>query len=83
MLVSTPSPGTPVLTTTLRAMVLSVGLLGAVASLAVPASAAPDAGKAAPGFTLNGVEGKVYTLDELKGKQGVVLAWFPKPFTPG
>jgi thioredoxin-dependent peroxiredoxin len=41
------------------------------------------AGDAAPAFRLVDAEGKEYTLDQFKGKQGVVLAWFPRAFTPG
>lgn len=41
------------------------------------------AGDVAPDFTLPGSDGKSYTLSRLKGKQVVVLAWFPKAFTGG
>ena len=37
----------------------------------------------APNFTLPGSDGKTYTLSSYRGKQAVVLAWFPKAFTPG
>lgn len=40
-------------------------------------------GSPAPGFSLQGSDGKSYTLAEFVGKEGVVLAWFPKAFTPG
>jgi len=40
-------------------------------------------GDAAPDFTLPGSDGKTYTLADYRGKQAVVLAWFPKAFTPG
>jgi peroxiredoxin Q/BCP len=39
-------------------------------------------GDAAPGFKLQGSDGKTYSLADLKGKT-VVLAWFPKAFTAG
>ena len=39
-------------------------------------------GDAAPDFTLQGSDGKTYSLSQLKGKY-VVLAWFPKAFTAG
>lgn len=38
---------------------------------------------AAPDFSLPGSDGKVYKLSDYRGKQAVVLAWFPKAFTPG
>jgi peroxiredoxin Q/BCP len=42
-----------------------------------------EPGAMAPGFELKGSDGKTYTLAQFVGKQGVVLAWFPKAFTPG
>jgi len=58
----------------------------ALALGAVPAAAADLApGDDAPAFSLQGSDGKTYTLEDLLagGKQAVVLAWFPKAFTPG
>ena len=40
-------------------------------------------GDAAPAFSAPGSDGKTHTLAESKGKQAVVLAWFPKAFTGG
>ncbi len=40
-------------------------------------------GDPAPPFTLQGSDGKTYSLDQFKGKQGVVIAWYPKAFTGG
>ena len=42
-----------------------------------------NVGDAAPAFELKGSDGKTYKLSDLKGKQAVVLAWFPKAFTGG
>ena len=47
------------------------------------ASAGLEVGDAAPDFVLHGVNGTTYTLAQHVGKTGVVLAWFPKAFTPG
>src|SRR4051794_37696040 len=40
-------------------------------------------GDKAPPFSLVGSDGKTYALADFKGKQAVVLAWFPKAFTGG
>lgn len=40
-------------------------------------------GDDAPEFELTGSDGKVYKLSDFKGKQAVVVAWFPKAFTGG
>src|SRR4051794_32896572 len=40
-------------------------------------------GDKAPAFSLVGTDGKTYSLDQFKGKQAVVLNWFPKAFTGG
>lgn len=40
-------------------------------------------GDPAPRFTLPGSDGRTYDLSEFKGRQAVVLAWFPKAFTGG
>lgn len=42
-----------------------------------------DVGDTAPGFSLPGSDGRIYTLAEFQGKSAVVLAWFPKAFTGG
>ena len=41
-------------------------------------------GEAAPPFSLQGSDGQTYTLEGiLADSDGLVLAWFPKAFTPG
>ena len=40
-------------------------------------------GDDAPNFSLIGSDGRSYRLSDYKGKQAVVLAWFPKAFTGG
>lgn len=59
----------------------------AVVLLLLLASAAGAAdlvvGSKAPPFSLVGSDGRTHSLAEHLGKRGVVLAWFPKAFTPG
>ena len=71
---------------------LTMGLVGALAMVTVsaqaPNAAAPavptlKVGDTAPDFTLQGTDGKTHKLSEYRGKQAVVLAWFPKAFTQG
>ncbi len=40
-------------------------------------------GDPAPDFSLQASDGKSYKLSDFKGKQAVVLAWFPKALTSG
>ena len=42
-----------------------------------------EVGDAAPDFTLQATDGKTYTLSDFKGKEAVIIAWFPKAFTRG
>lgn len=42
-----------------------------------------EVGAKAPDFELSGSDGRTYALSQFVGKGGVVLAWFPKAFTPG
>jgi len=62
-------------------VVLCVALGVFLAPVAV--SATPGVGDKAPAFELPGSDGKTYRLADFKGKQVVVLAWFPKAFTGG
>ena len=54
-----------------------------------PPNAAPavptvvKVGDMAPDFTLPGTDGKTHKLSEYRGKQAVVIAWFPRAFTQG
>ena len=46
-------------------------------------SHALEVGDMAPDFSLQGSDGKVYRLADYRGKETVVLAWFPKAFSNG
>ena len=65
--------------------VLVIAVLCAVGfALAAPVSAGElKVGDPAPDFTLQASDGKTYKLSDFKGKQAVVVAWFPKAFTQG
>jgi len=43
----------------------------------------PQTGKQAPAFTLKNQQGDVVSLADFKGKQHVVLYFYPKAMTPG
>ena len=45
--------------------------------------AAPGVGDAAPDFKMTGSDGKEYSLAQFKGRQAVVIAWYPLAFTKG
>jgi peroxiredoxin Q/BCP len=61
----------------------TAGLGLGVALLAGAAAAELKVGDKAPDFTLQGSDGKTYSLEQFRGKSGVVVAWFPKAFTGG
>jgi thioredoxin-dependent peroxiredoxin len=58
---------------------LAVALLMSVSSMV----SALEVGDMAPDFTLEGTDGKTYSLSQFKGKEAVIIAWFPKAFTKG
>lgn len=42
-----------------------------------------NVGDTAPEFELAGSDGETHRLSDHRGERVVVLAWFPKAFTPG
>ena len=71
---------------------LTIGLVASLAGAVVaqgPPNAAPavptvvKVGDMAPDFTLPGTDGKTHKLSDYRGKQAVVIAWFPRAFTQG
>jgi peroxiredoxin Q/BCP len=56
---------------------------GAVAGTAAQGTAELKVGDMAPDFTLQGTDGKTHKLSDYRGKQAVVVAWFPRAFTQG
>ena len=66
----------------MRALLTATLVLG-LASAAMAQTADLKVGDQAPNFKLQATDGKTYQLSDFKGKQAVVLAWFPKAFTQG
>ena len=64
---------------------MTIGLMAVLAAGVMAQAPAVElkVGDMAPDFTLQGSDGKTYTLADYRGKQAVVLAWFPKAFTAG
>ena len=68
----------------MKAVVLMVMTLAVFGLALAPASAGDlKVGDPAPDFKLQATDGKTYKLSDFKGKEAVVLAWFPKAFTQG
>jgi len=63
----------------------ALGLVTTVMAGGINMSSAADlkSGDDAPNFELKGSDGKTYKLADFKGKQAVVIAWYPKAFTGG
>jgi peroxiredoxin Q/BCP len=67
----------------MKALVFSLLCLAGL-GLAAPAAAADlQVGDVAPDFTLKATDGKTYKLSDFRGKQAIVVAWFPAAFTQG
>src|SRR5882757_10980566 len=67
----------------MKALVLATCCVLGFGLAATAAAADLKVGDAAPDFTLKASDGKTYKLSDFKGKQAVVLAWFPAAFTAG
>jgi peroxiredoxin Q/BCP len=65
-------------------LLAAVLAIGSLQTASAPAHAERlTVGAKAPPFALQSSDGRRVTLADFAGKQGVVLAWFPKAFTPG
>jgi peroxiredoxin Q/BCP len=62
---------------------LAIGLLAALTATVSAQGTELKVGDPAPNFKLQASDGKTYQLSDFKGKQAVVLAWFPAAFTQG
>jgi thioredoxin-dependent peroxiredoxin len=61
------------------------GVFGLALTFLAPQARAAElkVGDPAPAFTMQGSDGKTHTLADYKGKQAIVIAWYPKAFTGG
>jgi peroxiredoxin Q/BCP len=65
-------------------VLLTLGFVATlVAGVMAQGAAELKVGDMAPDFTLPGTDGKTHKLSEYRGKQAVVVAWFPRAFTQG
>ena len=62
---------------------IALGLAAALGVAMLAQGVELKVGDPAPDFSLQASDGKTYRLSDFKGKQAVVLAWFPKAFTGG
>lgn len=60
---------------------VATGVANAALGRVTPSHVELGAGDPAPDFTLPGSDGHTYRLSDYRGRQAVVLAWFPKAFT--
>lgn len=62
---------------------IAVATMMLLASAAGAQDAQLQAGDMAPDFTLQASDGETYKLVDFRGKQAVVIAWYPRAFTRG
>jgi len=61
-----------------------LALLGLALLVVLPVQAGElQVGEPAPDFRLQASDGATYALSDYRGKQAVVIAWFPKAYTSG
>lgn len=61
---------------------LNTLILGLLATVSLTGNAL-EVGDQAPAFSLQATDGKTYSLEQFRGKQAIVIAWYPKAFTNG
>jgi peroxiredoxin Q/BCP len=65
-------------------VLMTVGLAAILAAgVSGQGAVALNVGDMAPDFALQGTDGKLHRLSDYRGKQAVVVAWFPRAFTQG
>jgi len=63
--------------------IVGAAMLGFISTVVSAGSSDLTIGDRAPDFELPGSDDATYRLADFRGKQVVVLAWFPKAFTGG
>jgi thioredoxin-dependent peroxiredoxin len=66
-----------------RLVLLGLALAMAVVGVGAQAPVELKVGDVAPEFSLQASDGKSYKLSDFRGKQAVVVAWFPRAATRG
>ncbi|HTK29485.1 MAG TPA: peroxiredoxin [Vicinamibacterales bacterium] len=67
----------------MKELVMLAGILALGMAAVPPGAGELKVGDLAPNFTLQASDGKTYSLADFRGRQDVVLAWFPKAYTRG
>lgn len=57
--------------------------IGVLAMLVSGTTLSLQPGDDAPNFSLQASDGNTYSLEQFKGKQAIVIAWYPMAFTSG
>ena len=70
-------------TALLMALPICSAALGQSSSSSSEKLGTPKVGDEAPDWTLTGSDDKQYKLSDFKGKQAVVVAWYPVALTGG
>lgn len=57
--------------------------MAALALIASGTALSLEVGDIAPDFSLPASDGETYSLEQFKGKQAIIIAWYPRAFTSG
>jgi thioredoxin-dependent peroxiredoxin len=66
-----------------RSITAPAAVLALLFAVSAVAGEGPEVGDMAPEFRLQASDGETYDLADFRGRQAVVVAWFPKAFTSG
>jgi peroxiredoxin Q/BCP len=77
------NPGIRLRTLAATVRAVATGITNAAFGRIAPTHVDLHAGDQAPEFALPASDGRTYRLSDFRGRQAVVIAWFPKAFTGG